>query len=280
MRLIYKSKGGRVEMGGGYSPLINITKMSGFELPAKEYESIEYATENGTTTIGEKDLPRTITLSGDLLGGQREIMNALKAFYYEGELYCDFGRYKRKIGCKCINMEDMERRCNGGINSFALQFRCDYPYFNDWEDTTLSLAGYQNIVTDTFELPCVFTEMLQEGRVVNTGDKITFPVIQISSNADPTEEEETLIITNHTTGAVIEINHVMRNGEAITLNLATRQIESSLDGRITNHISDNTVLSNFYLDVGVNNLSFYTSDTLQPLTAELTFNRVYIMAVR
>lgn len=280
MQLTYKSKGGMVTMGGGLNPLINITAMSGFELPAKEYETVSYATENGVTATGEKDLARTITLTGDLLGGQNEIAKALKAFYYEGSLFCDFGRIKRKIDCKCINIEDMERQMNCGINTFTVQFQCDCPYFNDWYDTIQSLAGYKNLVTDTFTLPCIFTKMLQEGDISNNGDKIIYPKIEISAFTEPTESEAVLTVTNHTTGAVIKVNHVMRNGETVTMDLATRQILSSIDGRITSHISDDTVLSDFFLDVGDNSLSFETSDTLQPLTAKIIFNKIYIMAVR
>ena len=42
------------------------------------------------------------------MGGQNEIMKMLQAFYYDGELFCDFGRIKRKISCKCINLDDID----------------------------------------------------------------------------------------------------------------------------------------------------------------------------
>lgn len=280
MRLIYKSKGGTVEMGGCNNPLIKITQMTGFSIPAKEYETVTFATENGVTTTGEKDIARTITVTGDLYGGQYEIMQALKAFYYAGELYCDFGLIRRKIACKCINLEDMERNRNCGINTFTIQFQCDYPYFSDWYDTTHSLAGYKNLVTESFELPCVFTRMLQEGKVNNDGDKIIFPIINISADTDPFDDTAILTVKNRTTDASIKIGHVMKKGEVVTIDLATRQIESSLEGRITNHITDDTVLSDFYIDLGENDLEFSTSDTQQPLTAEITYNKIYIMAVR
>ena len=280
MQLIYKSKGGTVEMGGGKHPLINIIEMSGFGLPTKEYESVSFTSENGVTTIGEKDLPRTITITGDLLGGQNEIMKALKAFYYEGELYCDFGRIRRKIECKCINLADIERHMNSGINSFTVQFQCDYPYFNDWNDTVQSLAGYKNLVTDTFTLPCVFTQMLQEGTVYNNGDKSIFPIIKITASYEPTLDNAVLSIINHTTGAMVKINYSMQNGETVEIDLATRQITSNRNGRITNCITDDTVLSDFYLQIGENELSFKTSDGNQPLTAKIIYNKIYIMAVR
>jgi hypothetical protein len=280
MKLTYKSAGGIVEMGGGTHPLINIIQMSGFGIPTKEYETVTFVSENGVTTIGEKDLPRTITITGDLLGGQLEIMNALKSFYYKGELYCDFGKIRRKIACKCTNLEDMERHQNSGINTFTVQLQCDYPYFSDWNDTVQSLASYKNLVTDTFTLPCVFTQMLQEGKIYNNGDKYIYPTITISANQDNTTEDNVIHLVNHTTGAEITINHTMRNGEDVTLNLATRQITSNIDGRITNHVSDDTILSNFFLDVGENKISFATSDTKQPLTARIIYNRIYLMAVR
>lgn len=280
MKLIYKSRGGTVTMGGGDNPLINIIEMSGFGVPSKEYTTVQFASENGVTTIGQKDMPRIITITGDLLGGQLEIMNALKSFYYEGELFCDFGKIRRKIGCKCINLEDMERHRKSGINTFTVQFQCDYPYFKDWNDTVQSLASYKNLVTDSFTLPCVFTKMLQEGKIYNNGDKNIYPVIRITSSYAPVNENAVLSIVNHNTGAFIHINHVVQKDEVVTLNLATRQIESNISGRITMDISDDTVLSDFFIEVGENQISFSTSDTAQPLTAQIIYNKIYLMAVR
>jgi len=142
MKLIYVSSGGTVEMGGGRNPNINIIKgMSGFGLPPKDYDEIRFAKENGVTTTGSSDLQRTITLPMIIRGNQAFKTSVLEAFYYPGELYCYFGDIKRKIHCKPANYSDPEELFKSGINTFTIQFQADYPYFNDFEDTVISLAS-------------------------------------------------------------------------------------------------------------------------------------------
>ena len=155
-------------MRGGNSHFINLKKVSGLGLPAVDYEEQIFAGQSGVTTIGRRDLPRTITLSGDINGGQREIMKFLKSFYFPGYLECESGRIKRKINCKCINMDDIERRLGSGINSFTVQLQADNPYFCDVHETTLPLAGYENVVTTKFTLPTAFTKRVHQGDCNNT----------------------------------------------------------------------------------------------------------------
>lgn len=280
MRLTYISEGGRIEMGGGSNPIMNITMISGFELPAPDYETAKFAGENGVTTIGKTDLPRTLTITGDLLGGQRELMHVLKTIYYPGELYCDFGQIKRKIACKCINLNDIERHQNCGINGFTFQFQADNPYFNDFYDTEVSLASYVNRVSDNFTLPCVFTEKIDEGSAYNRGDKIMYPVITLTAEAERSISDTVLTIENLTTGKSVSIVHSPQNGEDIIFDLHARKIKSSIDGNITKKITDDTLLHEFYLEKGNNKLRFSTTDVLQPIKAMMTFNNIYIMAVR
>lgn len=279
-KLKYVSKGGTVLMGGAMSHIGLIEPLNGFELPSKKYETVEFAGENGVTTTGSKDMSRIMTVSGDIYGGQKTLMEIMKAFYYEGTLYCEFGNIKRKIDCKVKNLDDIVRHGNSGINGFTVQFEADYPYFNDFKDTVTTISSSRDLINGTFMLPCVWTEYLQQGIVKNTGDKIAYPLIEIKTDTAPIAEEATITITNNTTGAFIILNHVMREGEVVTLNLKTRRIKSSIDGNITNHITDDTVLQNFYLDIGENDISFKTSEENQTLTANVTFNRLYIMAVR
>lgn len=268
-------------MGGGESSVIDVTKISGFGLPAPRYDEIEFAKENGVTTTGASDYPRSMFISGDLYGGRSDKLKMLEAFYYPGELYCDFGPdMKRKIACKLINFDDIEDLCNSGINTFAIQLQADYPYFNDFDDTVINLSGYRNHVTESFELPCVFTEQIQEGKVYNYGNKNCYGVITITSKYDATVAEGLVTVSNHTTGNSIHISHSLQKDEVIEIDLNTRRIMSSVSGRITNAITDDTEMSNFYLVPGLNELSFGTNDTLRPVSATMRYNNIYLAAVR
>ncbi len=279
MKLTYISGGGTVVMGGE-NPAINILKLSGFGLPGKRYDEITFVRENGVTTTGDSDYPRTLTLTADLYGGQDDVLKMLEAFYYPGELYCDFGPdMRRRISCKLMNSDDVENYSNSGINTFTMQFQADYPYFRDFEDTVISLASYKNHVTDEFTLPCVFSEIIQEGNVHNYGNKNCYGVITLTSAYEPTVEEGLVTIVNLTTGKELNFSHTLKKNEIVEIDLNTRKIISNTDGRITNSITDDTEMSDFYFVPGLNQLVFYTNETLRPITAKVKYNNIYLVAV-
>lgn len=279
-KITYKSAGGTVVMGGGADAHINLIEKSGFGLPSKRYDEIKFVGEHGVTTTGSSDFPRTLTITGDLYGGQAEIRQMLEAFYHDGDLYCDFGPdMRRKISCKLLNADDIINHCKSGINTFTLQFQADYPYYNDFEDTVVSLSSYKNHVTETFELPCVFTELIQQGSAYNYGNKQCYGVITLTSAYEPTVENGVITVSNLTTGKSIHLNHTIQKDETVEIDLNTRRIVSSVSGRITNAITDDTEMSDFYLELGLNKISFHTNDTLQPMTATLRYNNIYLVAV-
>lgn len=279
--LKYVSQGGTVRMNGPLSHINLIEPLSGFELPAKEYEEIEYAGENGITTTGQKDLPRTMTITGDIYGGRKVIEEILKAFYYEGTLYCEFGNIKRKIDCKVINMSDVERHGKSKISNFTVQFQADYPYFSDFHDTSRAVSGTEDLITTgAFVLPCIWTKYTQGGVVRNNGHKEVYPTVHITAQGGTESKDAIITLANETTGAFIKLNYTMADGETVTFDLKTRRVYSDINGVITNKISDDTVLSKFCLSVGDNVISFASNAADQTLRTVFTFNRLYLMAVR
>lgn len=278
-RIEYISKNGKITLGGGNNPLMNVTAISGFELPPRDYATVEFAGENGTTLTGKKDMARTMTISGILKGGQRQIEHACKVLYEPGDLYCTFGRQERKIACRCTVLEDFVRYGKSGLNQFAIQLVADYPYYRDFKDTETSLYSLKNLVTTTFTLPCVFTTRLSEADIVNKGDKEVYPTL-IIENMGAAGSSGGLEIQNTTTGAVIKLDYNTLNGEVITVDLARRRVSSSAGGYITNTISNDTDLSKFYLTVGDNHLVFVNKDPGQKVNAKAVFSPEYLTAVR
>lgn len=276
----YKSKNGSVVLGGGKSALFNITSVSGLELPPREYTTIEFAGENGTTVTGKKDIARTITIAGTLCGSQKDIEKACKVFYEDGELLCIFNNVRKKISCRMKTLDDFVRYGKSGLHSFAVQFVSDYPYFTDLYEHTAPIYSRRNLVTTEFTLPCVFTERITGGNLRNTGDKFVYPKIAIVCEGAGASSSATLEIVNATNGGYIGIEYAMSDGETIEIDIATRKITSSLKGNITNYITNDTDLSKFYLDVGDNEISFENSDTTQIITASAEFNPEYLTAVR
>ena len=280
-QLEYKSKAGSIKFGNSIGAIGNILSMSGFEFPPRSFETINFAGENGSTVIGQSDSARTLTISGTLRGSQTDMERACRILYQEGELWCLFGQQRRKIKCRCKNMDDFERIGRSGNNKFTLQLVADYPYFNDFYDTELPLYRQRNLVTETFTLPCVFTERISEGDINNMGDKIIYPTIYITDNSSVSASSGGVLIVNETTGAMIELpDYVMTYGETITIDLGRRKITSSIAGDITNSLGDSTPdLSKFFLEVGINHLTF-TNETGQVLTARIRYNPEYFTAVR
>lgn len=277
----YRSKTGSIKFGGGLDAVGNILLISGFEFPPRAFETVNFAGENGSTVIGKSDSARTMTITGTLRGSQYDLERACKVLYEDGALYCIFDKVRRSIKCRCNNMDDFKRLGRSGNNKFTVQFIADYPYFNDFYDTELPLYRQRNLVTDTFTLPCVFTERISEGDVNNTGDKIIYPTIYITDNSDVSAAPGGVLIENETTGAKIELPYyTMVYGETITIDLGRRRLTSSVNGNITNELGDSTPdLSRFFLEVGINHLSF-TNSTGQVLSAVIKYNPEYYTAVR
>lgn len=276
----YKSDGGCITLGGGNNPLFNVTSLSGFEMPPREFKTVTFAGENGITTIGKRDTARTLTIAGDLWGGQDDILRAIKAFYYDGELICIFGsNMRRKISVKCSTLEDFKRYAKSGISSFAVQFIADYPYFTDMYKTTVPIYSLKNLVTDTFTLPCVFTERKSSADILNRGDKYVYPTIIMKNTGTATSGGGGIIIKNDRTGAQISLpDYITEENEVITTELAERKITSSIHGNITPEIGDNTNMAEFYLEPGVNHLSL-VNNSGQFINTVAVFSNEYLGCV-
>lgn len=285
LQLKYKSKFGNIEFSGGGSAkgckIINIT---GLGLPKKSYKTIEFASENGVTQTSEKDMVRTITITAELLGDKNDCRKISRVLHESGELYITSDAVRRKIKCKTAQPPEFTRLggCGVGIYTFTVQLQADYPYFTNFYLTEQALFKIKNLVIDEFTLPCVFSERIAKGIINNNGDKRIFPKINILNLSDvsevsPIEEADIpsniIYIKNITTDAVIIINHIMKKNELITIDMETRHIYSNLDGDITNQLDDDSILANFYIDIGENEIEFKNTNVKnQNLSATIIFS--------
>ena len=79
--------------------------------------------------------------------------------------------------------------------------------------------------------------------------------------------------------AKIDLNIATSDGELITVDLPHRKVISSVSGVITNTISDDTVMSDFFLDAGYNKITAVNRNTAERITAWLEYSPAYITAV-
>lgn len=274
-KMEYKNKLGTILFSGGEGGNIKVLSIEGLGLPKKNYTTIEYASENGVTQIGEKDMQRTITMTCELVNGTRADKNRIDSILHEnGELYCYFDDERRKIKCK-INTPPEFSHEGACFWTFTVQLIADYPYFTDFSETEIPIYSLKNLVTNTFTLPCVFTERLNHATILNEGGKYVYPIIKISATGTSKESSNVISIANSTINSVIKINYVMSDNETITINLKSRMITSDKNGVITDNITDDTILSNFYLTVGKNDVSFTSNDTSQAINAIVIYTPEY-----
>ena len=289
MKLLMQNKFGKFEMGGGKHSVAHIINIVGLGLPTKETETITFSGEPGHLTKNVRDMSRTITISFDFYGGQREIERLYKMLYYPVELLFVFGDRSRKITGRCTNPEDVEKIIYQRLYKGVIQFVCDNPYFNDFHNTKIAVFNrtdqFPNISEDGkwyVQLPAVATVRTITANILNSGEIEVYPIIHIYNTASQIallSDFSGIVITNETTGAKIELDYSPADGEEITINLALRKITSNIAGNIINYISDDTVLSDFVLKLGDNKITCENLTGSGNLSAIVEYTNNYAMAV-
>lgn len=286
MQIILKNEYGEMKIGrNGEAKLL---KINGLGLPEKETQTINFSGQPGQTTVAVRDRPRTITMSIDFYGNADAALRLYRILYHEVEITILSGTIRRKIKGRCISQTDIESIIFHNMYKTTVQFICDDPYFHDVFDTEISINVREDKFPNLLEngawyinLPAVSTQRTNIAGVLNRGGVNVYPVIKIYNNTldSTTGTSSGVEIKNNTTGAIIEIVRDMKPGENITVDLPNRTIFSSIDGSIINYISDNTVLSSFYLIPGNNNVEINNKNTLQETTSVIVYNNNYEAAI-
>ena len=288
----YVSEGGTAVIGGGEHPLMNATAIDGLGVPDPRHNTVEYSDTAGQYTTGSKDLARIITISGDIIGGQAEIEAFYKAIYHEGELLLTFDLQKRKIKCRLYSADDLRRYAGCDVSGFTVQFIADNPYFSDFEQTRTYIIKKTDLFPNTEEngelyvtLPSVATTTVAETELNFISDIPVYPTIYLlneGGSATLSDDSGVLIEIFNSDGerrAKIDLNIATSDGELITVDLPHRKVISSVSGVITNTISDDTVMSDFFLGTGYNKITAVNRNTAKRITAWLEYSPAYITAV-
>lgn len=287
MQIILRNDFGEFIIGrGGNAKLISI---DGLGIPQKETQTVSFSGQPGQATISMRDMPRAITMSVDFSAYRDYVLRLYRLIYHEVEIIIIHSdSYRRKTKGLCINPSDIESVIYGNMYKAVFQFVCDDPYFHDLYDTEYGINTRIDKLPNLEEsgawyinLPAVATERKTDNTVINKGAVKIYPVIEVYNNTDDavTSSEVGLKVKNNTTGSVISIERDMKPGEKITLDLPHRKIKSDIDGDITNYISDDTVLSSFYLDTGENNIEVENKNYLQETYTIIKYNNNYEAAV-
>lgn len=279
IRIKFENALGSISMGGGHHGAMNITSLSGFGIPPREIKNINFAGQPGTKTTNIKDNQRIITIGGDFQGHPTKIKEMFKVLYKEGTLTCRCGPKNLQIDCFAINNDEFVEQGKSGFYKFVLQFQADNPYFTDTEEKVYPIYERKDMITGRFVLPAVFTQRTTSNTVIVDGDMPIYPIINITATSS-SGNYGAFTIKNNTTGSFVVLNHQLKQNEKILVDVPNRKIISNTDGNITNQISDKTVLSDFMLMQGKNNISVEKTNEDDVFYSEITYKNLYISAVQ
>ena len=311
LNITYQNENGKLDFKGGKgrNPW-RILEIDGLGIAPKSFNTAQYPATIGQRTLSETIGARTISIQCDVnsiashYGGTSsnrwEISKALKILNEPGTLLISDGTRVRKINARCVEAVQGER--HGGYSVFAMQFVCDYPYFEDKETSKLPLFKVENLLGSTtrwylkdgqltqegvesgkFILPCMFTRYISRANVVNIGDVDTEPIIKIRLNGGTYNGTAgtpgTLIIRNETTKQEIELNlQDAENTTEVTIDIPNRKIYSQDNKNLIHPLAPTSFLSDFWLKKGQNEICVdnYISESS---VVECEFSNKYIEAV-
>lgn len=277
LNLKYKSGRGEVRLSGDSSAIFRITETDGFGVAERSYTAATYTGSDGQSTISSKYLPRTITLSGDIVSDdiRTEFSRAVDIMSEPGYLYVSDGRADRRIYCNQMNFPDINRILRGKIATFAVQFVCDSPYFEDAADTEIPIYRRIKNLSTPFTLPAVFGTTAAENTAFNIGSAAVEPVIAIRFTKT-LSSAETVTVTNSTTGAFVSFSYTPQSGDVVKIDIPGRRLTSSRLGTITEQLSDDTYLSDFRLERGRNVIGVSVGDAQSGAVVACIFNNKYL----
>lgn len=288
MRIVLKNEMGSFEIGEGSRIGANLIEAEGFGVPSKEITSVVFEGQPGRTETASRDTERTITLSLDFYGGVKEIQKLYKIIYRPVDIICFLGEERRKTRGRCTNATDIQNIIYHRLQSAVLQFICGDPYFHDLKNIRVPIASTKDKLPNLSEggvwyvnLPAIATERTNDTVITNRGDTRVYPVIYIENRKTENDSPQVygITVTNETTGKTIKLEYNIRAGEIVAIDIPHRKITGSITGNITESISDDTVLGDFFIDTGQNKISVQSLNLNDDITAEIEYTNNYVTAV-
>lgn len=280
LRVRYENALGVVEMTGGGESELRITKMDGFGLVGREYNTVVYSGYDGQETVSSRALPRAITMAVEFCCNNiaEKLKKALLVLNQKGSLLVETDGFSRRIFCNQVTVTDSERILKNRISAMVIQFVCDSPYFEDAEDTVVALYRRVKLLETPFSLPTMFGDIVIGANIYVSGAFSVEPVLTLYY-PEELEKAESIVITNETNGAVIRLEYTPSKNDVVTVDIKNRKISSSLNGNLIQNLSDDTFLGDFVLEKGINIINLFVGDVSSGFIAECKYNNLYSEAV-
>lgn len=263
MRIVIQNDFGKFEIGGGRDKKARLITIEGIGIPAKDDTTIVFEGQAGKTVTGSRDLERVITMSLDFSGDECEVEKLYRIIHKPVEILFFLGNRRRMIRGRCTTATDITGIIYHRLQSAVLQFVCYNPYFLDFNKTVKAISANEDQFPNTnmdgkwyVELPAKATLRSSKASIYNYGDVEIYPLITLQNNKtiDTLSDNSSITLSNLTTGKDVILEYQMSAGENVIIDLENRAITSDINGSIVSCISDDTVLSDFYLEVGKNDI--------------------------
>lgn len=256
-QLIFQNEEGTLRIGGGSAEAWRMTELSGLGLPTRNLQTAALSAEAGQRVFGERKNARLITLAGDVypkgMALEARLSGAIRILDKPGWLIVKTKMKNRKIWARCSSLEFGKRI--GVYREFQMQFYCESPYFEESKSISAALYKRERKLKKSFTLPCVMSERVSKGTVINSGDVVTEPIFEIYFAADGTENETGNIeLKNHRNGISLKLSYVGGANETVTVDIPKRRIYNSNGDSLLYALSDDSFLSEFVLEKGENEL--------------------------
>lgn len=296
--ILFKNNLGEIKFSGDGSSPFSLTGVTGLGLPDKYYQTREYLDSDGQTTVSSRFTARTITLAFDLKGDNVSSLTAslYRILSQSGTLTVVSSNSQRSITVNQITVDSFTEK-GYAYRSFTAQFTCDDPFFRDLQ--AISLPCYQlinNIRYDSengswnLDTSEIWGETSNDMQLINSGDFKSFPIFTVYSYGDAIDDGgfEILRVNSQNPAETLQrfaLNYALTDGESVTLcfnprsDLNRRYIKSSKGTNLLNHRSENSSLSDFYLDCGENRLIVNNLSQGNELSASVSYENQYIEGV-
>ena len=268
MRLVLTNKRGTFEIGGGNHPTARLLEIEGLSPPEKDLETEACEGGAGDYIKHMRDKSRTMTMSFDFYGVEDDVYKLYRILAQPLEMRFFIGSIRRKISAICINQTEIESIIYHRLQKIVLQFYCANPYFHSLAPKRYPVAKrtdlFPNVVLDDGKQGIslivrngIATVKETTTIVKNEGDTVVYPTIEVVNNSVQNTTSGiscSVVVKNVTTGKSMTISYNPAQGEKITFDAADRKITSNVNGNITGKITDDTFLSEMYLDFGDNEI--------------------------
>lgn len=279
MYMYYENEYGKVNFSFGGNSEINVTAIDGLGIVPKECSCVRFIGEDGQTTVTSSVGARTITISGDIkLSSPSRLSAVLKTLNFPGYLYMAFKEKRRRIYCN--NAVFVENGRNRLFMRFSLQFTADYPYFKDFVPRKQYLYQRIKLIKTNFTMPCMFSRRENRAEVINYSEFACEPVLYIiNTETSAVSGGSGYEILNKTTGQAIKLETTSQEGEIIVVDIPERTVTSNFRGNILTCLSEDTYLSDFWLEPGNNIIEAVNRNSGEQITAACEYSGKYIEAV-